>query len=371
MAGFLFEMPNGDCAYRYYQCIVVRFNGKRKTVSTSILNGGYREDLTAVFNHDCNPGAGMGCTLRAPTYKEHLQLVAADLGLTPETTSGLGTAASMNNVSVQTLVYKDLCVTAVATGGVEVNGGRAGDPAAYYEPLDKQPYRPGTINILLLIDADLPAGTLARAIVTATEAKTVALQELMAGSNYSYGLATGSGTDGIIAVANAESPLYLEGAGKHTKLGELIGVTVKEAVKEALYKQTGLCGDSQRSCLKRFKRFGLCEETIWHNYCDVGGDREKAVFLDALYRIDCKADLVVKASLYIHLADQFLWKLFDEQTIRREADCLLQELCGQYGVEPSFGEQVPYSVETATKQWSLLMARILFKQLDEGEKQTL
>ena len=44
MAGFLFEMPNGDCAYQYYQCIVVRFNGKRKTVSTAILNGGYRED---------------------------------------------------------------------------------------------------------------------------------------------------------------------------------------------------------------------------------------------------------------------------------------------------------------------------------------
>lgn len=366
MAGFLFEMPNGDCAYQYYQCIVVRFNGKRKTVSTAILNGGYREDLTAIFNHDCNPGAGMACALRAPAYKEHLQLVAADLGLMPETTSGLGTAASMDNVSVQTLVYKDLRVTALVTGGVEVNGGRAGDPADYYEPLDKQPYRPGTINLFLLIDADLPAGALTRAIVTATEAKTAALQELMAGSNYSYGLATGSGTDGTIAVANADSPLYLEGAGKHTKLGELIGLTVKTAVKEALYKQTGLCGDSQRSCLKRFKRFGLCEETIWRDYCNAGGCREKAVFLDALYRLDCNTELVMKASLYIHLADQFLWGLFDAQAIRQETDCLLKALCGQYGVALPVDGREPYSVELASQSWSLLMARILFKQLDQA-----
>jgi len=72
---------------------------------------------------------------------------------------------------------------------------------------------------MLVIDADLPPGIMARALVTCTEAKTAAIQELMAGSNYSNGLATGSGTDQTIVIANPASELYFEGAGKHSKLG--------------------------------------------------------------------------------------------------------------------------------------------------------
>ena len=70
-------------------------------------------------------------------------------------------------------------------------------------------------------------------VVTCTEAKTAAIQELLAGSNYSTGLATGSGTDQTIIVANSDSELYFEGAGKHSKMGELIGKTVTKAVKAA------------------------------------------------------------------------------------------------------------------------------------------
>jgi hypothetical protein len=39
--------------YRYEQSIVTFFTGRRKVLSTSIYNGGYHEELTAVFNHDC------------------------------------------------------------------------------------------------------------------------------------------------------------------------------------------------------------------------------------------------------------------------------------------------------------------------------
>ncbi|MFR4384092.1 MAG: hypothetical protein ACLT4X_07455 [Phascolarctobacterium sp.] len=46
-------------------------------------------------------------------------------------------------------------------------------------------------------------------------------------------------------MANSESPLYLEGAGKHSKLGELIGRTVLKAVKRALAKQSGLTPECQ------------------------------------------------------------------------------------------------------------------------------
>lgn len=145
-------------------------------------------------------------------------------------------------------------MTAIVTGGIETNGGRVGDPADYYKPVEK-PDKLGTINIILILDADMPPGTLARALVTCTEAKTAAIQELLAGSNYSTGLATGSGTDQTIIVANSDSALYFEGAGKHSKMGELIGKTVTKAVKAALSKQSGLNPKTQHNVFRRLKTF--------------------------------------------------------------------------------------------------------------------
>ena len=155
--------------------------------------------------------------LRAPTYREHLDIIAGeDLGLDPETCTGFCTAASMENVSIQTMEQTYFTVTAIVTGGIEGNGARIGDPASYSE-------EPGTINIILHIDADLPHGTLAKAMVSCAEAKVAALQELLAASRYSRGLATGSGTDGIIVVCNPESEHTLTDAGHHSLLGESIG----------------------------------------------------------------------------------------------------------------------------------------------------
>jgi len=55
--------------------------------------------------------------------------------------------------------------------------------------------------------------------------------------------------------------------GKHAKLGELIGKAVKSAVKtavkEALLKQSGLGPAYQHSLLKRWRRYGLTEESLW------------------------------------------------------------------------------------------------------------
>ena len=126
-------------------------------------------------------------------------MIVKELGLNPQETTGLSTAASMDKAAIQRATFEDISVTAIVTGGVEKNGCRAGDPASFHERGEKiESLAAGTINIVLLIDADLTPGALTNALVTCTEAKTAALQELMAGSNYSHGLATGSGTDGIV-----------------------------------------------------------------------------------------------------------------------------------------------------------------------------
>lgn len=116
----------------------------------------------------------MPCEMLADTYVEHMRLVSKRLALDPDKVSGMGTAASMENAVVETLSFKELTVTAIVTGGIETNGGRAGDPADYYKPMPKPKY--GTINIMLLLDCDMPEGVMARALVTCTEAKTAAIR---------------------------------------------------------------------------------------------------------------------------------------------------------------------------------------------------
>ncbi|WP_371378515.1 adenosylcobinamide amidohydrolase [Sporomusa aerivorans] len=361
----LSTLSTGDSVYRYYKSIVIPFEQPRKVASTAIVNGGYREDLTAVFNNDCNPGAGMACVMRAPTYQEHMRLITEEIGLDPATTAGMGTAASMENVAIHTQSYESLTVTAIVTGGVEVNGGRAGDPADYFQPIDKNSIeKPGTINIILVIDADLPPGILNRALVTCTEAKTAALQELMAGSNYSTGLATGSGTDQTIVIANPQSALYLESAGKHSKLGELIGRTVLPAVKEALYKQTGLSPRQQHSMLRRIKRYGITEESLWQVYTE---SSEKTLlkpkFMDALYQLDGDNYLVTYAASYVHLLDELQWELLSGVEVRQAGNELLTAAAAKYRMEAPVITGT--GVDSCLKAWHTLILAIVRKKLAE------
>lgn len=321
----LARLTTGDVAYRYDKSIVLVFSGSRKVLSTSLYNGGYHEDFEAVFNRDMTQGSGMPCESFAPTYVESMKIVAERLGLAPELTSGMGTAAHMENASIVSRSYKELTVTAIVTGGVETNGGRVGDPASYYKTAEK---KCGTINIMLVIDADLPPGILARALVTCTEAKTAALQELMAPSRYSTGLATGSGTDQTIVVANSESPLFFEGAGKHSKLGELIGLAVMAAVKEALKKQSGLTPAQQHDLLRRLRRFGVTEETLWQRYKEEVGDDAliKAQFIAALEKMIAVPALFPLGVLFIHLYDEHLWGLLEKGETWEAAEKLLKEM---------------------------------------------
>ena len=351
----LYKLPSGDPVHRYEKCIVVLFGGKRRVLSTCPLNGGYRENLTAVFNNDGNPGAGMACKLRAPTYEEHMALVAAEIGLEPETAAGMSTAASMENVSIQSECYRDVTVTAIVTGGIEVNGGRVGDPASWHEENGKSvPVTLGTINVILDISTDLTPGALTRAAVTCTEAKTAALQELLAPSRYSMGIATGSGTDDTIIVCNAESDVRLSRAGKHCKLGELIGRVVKRAVKEALYQQTGLCPAYQHHILHRMDRFGITERSLWERF----GGREmglsRADFSDRLHTLGSGDALVTHTALYAHLLDEVMWGLLSPAEAMGAGSSLLGLMEHRHGKAP---ENIPESREAALEQMIALYAK--------------
>lgn len=323
----LAKLSTGDTVYRYDKSIAVFFSGRRNVLSTSLYNGGYHEDFTVVFNRDMKQGAGMTCESFADTYVENMRIIAQKIGIDPDRATGMGTAADMECVSLQMRSYQELTVTAIVTGGVETNGGRAGDPASYYKIVPK---KCGTINIILVIDADLPEGILARSLVTCTEAKTAALQELMADSRYSCGLATGSGTDQTVIVANAESSLRFEAAGKHSKLGELIGQAVKAAVKETLGKH-GLTAECQRDLLRRLRRFAVTGDTLWNAYGQRGGRLIKPCFLQGLRVICARPGVFALAVAYIHMYDEFLWGLLTQDDLEEGGRHLLAAMARAAG----------------------------------------
>ena len=369
---FLTRLETGDEVHRYQKALVVSLAGRRRVLSTGPINGGLSENLTAVFNHDGTRGAGMAIQLKAPTYAEHMVLLSRELGLDPDHTTGISTAAQMENVSIKTERYKDIAVTAVVTGGVETNGGRAGDPASWDElskkSLLESTSTQGTINIMLFISVDLTESALTRSLVTCTEAKTAALQELAAPSRYSRGLATGSGTDGTIIVANAESPLTLENSGKHVKLGELIGRAVKAAVKEALKLQSGLVPARQHDVLKRVDRFGITAQSLWSaiGIPEPAGPTVKAHYALLLEELLREGPLVTAAVLYAHLMDQVDWALLSPEEVTAPANALLEQMGVSRRLEP-LPEDIENTITAMTRTLEDALAELLRRKMQDRE----
>ena len=171
-------------------------------------------------------------------FEEHRRWLPQALGLPPAESAFLFTGADMDNLGVGEESFEELKVCCLATAGVRSNAMRAGVDRAGSQSA-------GTINLILLTSAALTDGAMARAVITATEAKTSILQDLDIRSSYNPRLqATGTGTDNLIIVPGS-GPL-LTYTGGHSKIGELIGVAVRRAVAEALAKQEGISGIARR-----------------------------------------------------------------------------------------------------------------------------
>lgn len=323
---YLLELPAGEKVYLEDYSLVVKLPRGRRTLTTSWLNGGYREDLECIINNQIPRGVKKGEELEGGDVSAYLSLLSSKLGFDPSKSSGMLTAANMNNVAIVSKGFRGLDVTAIVTGGVEINGGRVGDPSSYYQENGNHFPINGTINTILVINADLPEYAMSRVIMTATEAKTVALQELMVPSRYSQGIATGSGTDMIAVVSDMTNPLKLTDAGKHSKLGELIGKCVIEATKKALEKQSELTPISQRNVLLRLERFGVDEAYYWKVASHMTGENRKMRFLKDLRELALIPSLVAATAAITHIVDEVSWGLLPETSARATALALIRQL---------------------------------------------
>lgn len=228
-----------------------------KILSSAVLNGGLR-DANWILNYQIPEDAGSDIDDKVHREAgDFLRGEASKLGFPQDKVVGIMTAADMKNVEVMSRKFEDMTLTAFVTAGVYFSA-TAGDEIASKQsafPFKKW----GTINIITLVDGNLPESCMVNAVSTVTEAKAVALRELDVRSRFSGEVASGTVTDSIvIACTKRGNPTKYAGTG--TPLGELFGKTVREAVKRAIHKQENLV--SNRPLTRRLEERGITVENI-------------------------------------------------------------------------------------------------------------
>ena len=276
--------------------LVAELTEPHHVLSTSARNGGQVEHVRYLVNHQSCEGAGhheRHAVIVDQGQEAYHNRVSEEAGVPAERAAVMGTAANMNYVALAREADEDVKVTAAVTAGVEGNSTTAGEPAAWRETADgirKVQEQAGTINTILLVNRPMTASTLVRALMTMTEAKTAALQRLAVPSKRHVDLATGTGTDQFCLAAPTVGLPVLTSASTHMKLGELIGVAVREATMEALRWQNGLEASYTRGVFHALGRFGVKEATIFDDLAPLlsEGDLEllrrnaKAAFYEPL-----------------------------------------------------------------------------------------
>jgi adenosylcobinamide amidohydrolase len=211
--------------------LLTGFSEKRRTLSTV---DGYRKVCYAGNSYIPPKMEPLVMNINGYTrYRKHLPLT---FGINPSQITFMSTGVDIDKFAVCQKAYKDIKVCCLATGGAKNNALRTGvDSGDWVETKNGFELVNGTINIMLLTNAVLTTGAMARAIITATEAKTAALQDLNYRSTTTPQVqATGTGIDTIIIISGTNQQNTIHHTGGHTKIGELIAKATKTAVTQGL-----------------------------------------------------------------------------------------------------------------------------------------
>ena len=205
---------------------ILSFSAPVRVLSWAVLNGGFCY-ADHIINHRVR---GSDCSF-CDRPRRWLQRSATKLGLNGKVVA-MATAVEMDNLSQASLSGSDAEVTCFATVGCG-NALSAGDPASVM--LERAARRSlHTINIITVVQPGLSEAAMVEAIQLATEGRVRALAEAGIRSSASSLIATGTGTD-CIAIASLGTG-RTNYCGKHTRLGEFIGLAVYTAVKKGLLK---------------------------------------------------------------------------------------------------------------------------------------
>jgi ABC-type Fe3+-hydroxamate transport system substrate-binding protein/adenosylcobinamide amidohydrolase len=198
---------------------------------------GFRQGITCVGNHYLPPPTwNLVHRIGVENFDSRIEQI---IDRRPETTALLFTGADMRNLVRKTASFKEMKVVALVTAGVCSNAVRmSADEGKYYEFFSSEKSaKPGTINIILLTNTRLTPRAMSRALISACEGKSAALQDLDIRSSVRPAVrqATGTGTDNIIVVEGRGRKVT--NAGGHSKMGELIARAVYDGVIAAIGRQ--------------------------------------------------------------------------------------------------------------------------------------
>jgi len=198
---------------------------------------------------------------------------------------------------VSELSFNTTRATAVAFADVSAGLERAGETPQTGS---------GEISLILLLDESMPDSTLARAGITATEAITAVVQDLRL--RYDGINASGSARQDILVVRNNDSPVQVRGAGKHSKMGELIGRSTIEAVS-ASASENGIDIRFRMSVTEMLAEQGYDQERLFM----MSGGNDMPAFLEKALDIDSDPRILGAVSAVLHLNDEAEWGLVDRE----------------------------------------------------------
>ena len=191
-----------------------------KTVSSAVVNAGFGWFRTFVNRH---VKADYECD---DSIKEMFDYLQAQ-GFSTTDTVGMMTAVQTKHVVIEEYVGTFGSIIIAVTAGV----GNAVDVSKAFERED-EPYA-GTINTWIIVNGKLSDEAFIQAMITATEAKTKALQNEDVRDSITNTLATGTSTDSLLVAATQKGEL-LPYARPITELGKCIGRGVFECTTLAI-----------------------------------------------------------------------------------------------------------------------------------------
>ncbi|MGI6686695.1 MAG: adenosylcobinamide amidohydrolase [Bacillota bacterium] len=190
------------------------------TLDSSVWGGGFNSPCYVV-NQQVDKGYD------GDDPREDLIKGITEIGLNPDACVGMMTAAHVKDAAVEFEKSGQLSVTAIATAGTSNAMAAGGTPPAFTF------IGAGTINIILLVDGNLTDGAMVNAVITATEGKTMALNDLKIKDVFTGELASGTSTDALVVAVTGKGE-KLPYAGTATEVGGMIGRTVRKSVTEAV-----------------------------------------------------------------------------------------------------------------------------------------
>lgn len=206
----------GVTATRSKDAIVLQSEHHLDILASAVVGGGVTRARYIISRH-------VDKHYNHPEPNHDLQNFAQGYGIA-EPFVGLMTAVYLDRAQTATLHHQELTVTAVVTAGL------SNPTAAGLSPPVR--LRPGTINLILLVDAHLTTAAMVNAVITATEVKTDIL--LQQGVDTPEGhRATGTSTDAIV-VASTGRGQPLSYTGPATPVGWLIARSVRQSLSRAL-----------------------------------------------------------------------------------------------------------------------------------------